>query len=123
MLGSIHANQFFLGFYTQFGEDPDDTGTDQGADHSHCNGDADAGQLSQEQVYVAKDQAVPLGNRVDVAAGEQAGGDAAQIPPMPWQPKASRASSIFSFCFSRLMPKKHKGLTTAPIIKADQTGT
>lgn len=77
MLGSIHANQFFLGFYTQFGEDPDDTGTDQGADHSHCNGDADAGQLSQEQVYVAEDQAVPLGNRVDVAAGEQAGGDAA----------------------------------------------
>ena len=46
-----------------------------------------------------------------------------QIPPIPWHPNASNASSIFSFCLISFTPKKQIGLTNAPMINADQIGT
>ena len=124
MFGQIQTDGFRTVIHTNLCKDAYDSDTNQCSDYCDGNCDTDTCQLCQKQMHISEYKSI-LKRAALLIDDFQIIRFAIppQIPPIPWHPNASNASSIFSFCLISFTPKKQIGLTNAPMINADQIGT
>ncbi len=103
--GRDPVRSVLLLIHPQRGKNSDDRYTDQCTDDCERNGDQNACQLRGKQAEVAEDESVPAGGIVDGTLSKQTGGDASPDSADAMAPKASSASSIFSFFLTMATPQ------------------